>query len=127
MPSNLVKTKSDEAAWERAKRATHKQYPDLSEDSDRFWKLCTTIFNSMKDGGGAPSDGDTEKSLAAKAVCEVCLGAGVLAVQYQKAHGPLLKALRECPTCRGSGARPVAVLRKSLARPRVVLRVYGAR
>ena len=47
MPANIVKP-GEEAAWERAKRAVRKQYPNISEDNPRFYKLTTTIFNNMK-------------------------------------------------------------------------------
>jgi hypothetical protein len=48
MPSNLVHTATDEAAWNDAKQATKKQYPDLTEDQDRFWKITNHIYQNMK-------------------------------------------------------------------------------
>jgi hypothetical protein len=48
MPANVVHNKEDEAAWERAKEATRKQYPDLSEDNDRFYKITMHIYQNMK-------------------------------------------------------------------------------
>lgn len=45
---NVVKTKKDEQLWRRAKALVHKQYPDLKETEDRFWKLAQTIFRNMK-------------------------------------------------------------------------------
>jgi len=50
MPSNVVKTKRDEKLWRRAKAATRKQYPYISEDSDRFYKITMTIYQNMKKG-----------------------------------------------------------------------------
>jgi hypothetical protein len=47
MPANIVKP-GEETAWNRAKRAVRKQYPDISEDNPRFYKLTTTLFNNMK-------------------------------------------------------------------------------
>lgn len=46
----------DEKAWADAKAAVHKQYPKLTEDDDRFWKLCNTVYHKMVGG--------TEKSYA---------------------------------------------------------------
>jgi hypothetical protein len=120
MPSNLVQNKGDEAAWAKAKKAAHDQYPDLSEDEDRFWKITNAIFQKI-------SGGSTEKSLAARIICDVCFGVGELKVQYQKANGPLVKALRECPVCHGSGERPRLPLQKSLTKPRLVLHTHGNR
>ena len=47
MPVGVVKTKRDEAAWKRAKGIVHKQYPNLSEDNDSFWKIVQTIYQNM--------------------------------------------------------------------------------
>jgi hypothetical protein len=47
MPANLVEP-GEEAAWDRAKRAAKKQYPDLGEDNDRYWKIVNHIFQNMK-------------------------------------------------------------------------------
>lgn len=47
MPKGLVKTKRDEKMWNRAKAATRKQYPYISEDSDRFYKITMTIYKNM--------------------------------------------------------------------------------
>jgi len=47
MPAGVVKNKADEAAWNRAKAAVRKEYPDIAEDSDRFWKLTNSIFQDM--------------------------------------------------------------------------------
>src|SRR5262245_28708549 len=47
VPSNLVRTKRDEAAWDRAKRAAHSQY-DFSEENDRFWKIVNHIYQNMR-------------------------------------------------------------------------------
>lgn len=37
----------DETKWSEAKKATHKIYPDLSEDNDKFWKIVQTIYGKM--------------------------------------------------------------------------------
>jgi hypothetical protein len=50
MPTNVVKSKEDEKLWNRAKAAARKQYPYISEDSDRFYKIVMTIFQNMKKG-----------------------------------------------------------------------------
>ena len=47
MPSNLVKTESDEKAWERAKAQVRKEYPNITEGTKRFYKLVVTIFKDM--------------------------------------------------------------------------------
>jgi hypothetical protein len=46
MPAS-VKTERDEAAWDRAKRAAHRQY-DFSEENDRFWRIVNSIYQNMK-------------------------------------------------------------------------------
>ena len=55
MPA-FVKNSHDEKLWAKAKVQVHKQYPELSEDNDRFWKLCNAIFHMMA--------GKIEKSFA---------------------------------------------------------------
>lgn len=46
MPA-FVRTKRDEKKWTEAKAAVRKQYPALTEDNDRFWALCNTIYHKM--------------------------------------------------------------------------------
>ena len=48
MPSNLVKSEADEKLWSKAKATARKQYPNISEDSARFWKIVTSIYKKMK-------------------------------------------------------------------------------
>jgi hypothetical protein len=36
-----------EAAWQAAKEAAHTQYPELSEDDDKFWAIVTGITKKM--------------------------------------------------------------------------------
>ena len=50
MPTNVVHNKRDEKLWNRAKAAARKQYPYISEDSDRFYKIVMTIYKNMKGG-----------------------------------------------------------------------------
>jgi len=51
MPSNVVKTKSDEAKWERAKAQVRKEYPGKeNSDSDSFYALTNHIYQNMKKG-----------------------------------------------------------------------------
>lgn len=40
--------RENEAAWQRAKRVTHKQYPNLDEDDDKFWAIVQHIYQYMK-------------------------------------------------------------------------------
>jgi len=49
MPKGVVKNKRDEKLWSRAKSATRKQYPYISEDSDRFYKITMSIYKNMKE------------------------------------------------------------------------------
>lgn len=46
MPANIVKP-GEERYWKRAKAAAKKQYPTIKEDSDRFYKIVTSIFQNM--------------------------------------------------------------------------------
>lgn len=41
------KTGKDEAAWDRATAQVHKEYPELSEDDERFWKIVQEIYGNM--------------------------------------------------------------------------------
>jgi hypothetical protein len=47
MPHGVVKTERDERLWEKAKGRVREQYPDVAEDSDRFWRLVMGIFKRM--------------------------------------------------------------------------------
>jgi hypothetical protein len=47
MPAS-VKTARDEAAWSRAKATIKKEYPEIDEDSDRFWALTQHVYGNMK-------------------------------------------------------------------------------
>jgi hypothetical protein len=38
---------ADEGKWNDAKDAAHKQYPEISEDNERFWKIVETIYQNM--------------------------------------------------------------------------------
>jgi hypothetical protein len=59
VPSNLVHSSKDEAAWDKAKQATHSQYPELTEENDRFWAITNHIYQKMK--GGDSGSGDNVK------------------------------------------------------------------
>lgn len=37
----------DEAKWAAAKEQVKKEYPDIEESNDRFYKLVTHIYQSM--------------------------------------------------------------------------------
>lgn len=39
--------RKDEGKWNDAKKAAHKEYPDMGEDNDRFWKIVETIYENM--------------------------------------------------------------------------------
>ena len=43
MPSSM----RDEGKWREAKAAVRTQYPDLSEEDARFYKLTTTVYKRM--------------------------------------------------------------------------------
>lgn len=62
MPSNLVKP-GEEAAWERAKNKVESEYPDVAVGSDRYYKLVTTLFESMRGGKSLPSRADMHKAV----------------------------------------------------------------
>ena len=47
MPANVVKTPAGERAWKKAKGIVRSQYPDLSEDGDRFWATVMTVYQSI--------------------------------------------------------------------------------
>lgn len=61
MPINVVKTKKQEKAWEKAKRIIKKQYPSIKEGSDRFYRLVMKIF---KDISGYKPKSKLEKILS---------------------------------------------------------------
>jgi hypothetical protein len=46
VPSNLVKP-GDEATWDKAKAAAKESYPDIDTDSERYWKIVTSIYKKM--------------------------------------------------------------------------------
>ena len=48
--SAFIKSEKDEKVWSRAKSLVHKQYPDISEDSDNFWKLDNSVYHKIKVG-----------------------------------------------------------------------------
>jgi len=48
MPVNVVKTKRDERLWAEAKAAVRKEYPDIAEGEDRFYKLVMGIYKGMR-------------------------------------------------------------------------------
>lgn len=50
MPKGVVKTKRDEHLWNKAKSIARKQYPGISEDSDRFWKIVQGIYKQSRGG-----------------------------------------------------------------------------
>ena len=57
MPA-FIKSANDEKLWTKAKTYTRKSYPDLSEDSDKFWAITTSIYkklsgNNMKKSASA--------------------------------------------------------------------------
>lgn len=62
MPAGAVKTKRDEAAWERAKAKTRKQYPNIKEGTPRFYRIVMTIYKNMR-GKAAKPKSILEKAL----------------------------------------------------------------
>ncbi len=45
MPVNVVKTRKDEIAWERAKARAHEQYPDATGES--FYRIVMAIYKKI--------------------------------------------------------------------------------
>jgi len=76
MPSNVVKSiakKADkgvsevEDLWDRAKQEVNDQYDDIDQDSDRYWKLVTSITKKMAGlKESAQEDDDMEGGLEGK-------------------------------------------------------------
>jgi len=48
MPTNVVKTERDEHLWNKAKAIVKKSYPNIREDSPRFYKLTMGIYQKMR-------------------------------------------------------------------------------
>jgi len=44
MPKGVVKTRTQERYWERAKRQVEKQYPNIEVGSDRYYRLVMSIY-----------------------------------------------------------------------------------
>ena len=47
MPTNVVKTPAQEAAWNKAKAQVKKEYPNIPEGSSKFYALVMHIFENM--------------------------------------------------------------------------------
>lgn len=47
MPKGVVKTKRDEVKWDKAKEITRKQYPEMGESDNEFWKIVNSIYQNM--------------------------------------------------------------------------------
>ena len=47
MPTNVVKTPIQEQAWERAKQIVNKQYPDITSQDPRYYKLVMGIYERI--------------------------------------------------------------------------------
>jgi hypothetical protein len=47
MPTNWADTPKKESAWERAKKRVRAEYPEVSEGSNRFYKLTMSIAQNM--------------------------------------------------------------------------------
>jgi len=45
VPVNVVHTAEEEEAWERAKEAARRQYPDA--EGARFWRIVMAIYKKM--------------------------------------------------------------------------------
>ncbi|HYL59116.1 MAG TPA: hypothetical protein VEU51_09605 [Candidatus Acidoferrales bacterium] len=45
MPVNVVKTPSDEIAWERAKARAREEYPNAT--GERYYRIVMAIFKKM--------------------------------------------------------------------------------
>ena len=45
MPVGVVRSEEDEIAWERAKAAAHRQYPDVH--GARFYRIVMAIYKKM--------------------------------------------------------------------------------
>lgn len=45
MPVSVVRTAEEEAAWERAKKIAHEEYPEAT--GDRFYRIVMAIYKKM--------------------------------------------------------------------------------
>ena len=72
MPA-FIKTEKDEELWARAKNKVREQYSNLSEDTDKFWKLTTSIYKNMSGKNKMRKSASTIASLAMKKLAYVPL------------------------------------------------------
>jgi len=56
---------SNERLWRRAKRRVREQYPDVSEDSDRYWRLVQGIYQTMTGRKAVGRSATAQETLAA--------------------------------------------------------------
>lgn len=63
MPANVVKTPRDKRLWADAKAQVRKEYPDVDEGSDRFYKLTMGIFQRMQTRAGG---GEVKKAVESR-------------------------------------------------------------
>ncbi len=62
MPA-AVKSKEDEANWTASREQVAQEYPDVTVDSPRYWKLCMEIFRRRKfHTGGKPAPAPAAKA-----------------------------------------------------------------
>lgn len=57
MPA-FIKSEKDEKVWSRAKSIVHKNYPDMSETDEDFWKVTNSIYHRIKGSGVHKVAGD---------------------------------------------------------------------
>ena len=77
MPANVVKSAKDEKAWNRAKSQVKKEYPDIEEGGEQFYKLTMTLYGNM-----------AHKDWAKKGQCPLC---GYALLRKSRTGDPMLR------------------------------------
>ncbi|MEA3400819.1 MAG: hypothetical protein U9R79_06170 [Armatimonadota bacterium] len=116
MPANVVKTKRDEHLWEKAEAEAREGYPDVDQDSDRFWSIVMGIYKRM--GGSvekAPGLGRMGGDAAGAGPGGTCVCPNCGYEEQHERAAPCNE--RTCPEC---GATMTRTLEKSARRPLLI-------
>jgi len=109
MPTGLVKTRHDERLWENAKAQAREEYPEVTESSDRWWRIVNGIYQRMR---GVEKAADVRAGLGRNRGNAAGAGPGGVCVcpqcGYRRPHEIGEPCYEEsCPECGGLLVREV--------------------